>query len=452
MQAPKGKFDQLIYGKEPEQVLPLNKPYGVEMWNGRIYVRDIRNGTVTVLDLRNRQVLVLGKTPADALLTPTDLAIAPDGTKYVADSGRALADVYDANDRRVGTPGHKDLKPVSIAVHDNLLYVCDFAGQRVEVMDRATGQVLRTIGEPGSEPGQFIRPLGVAVDAQGFVYVMDVMKCQLQKFDPKGELVNNWGTISASADGLVRPKHIDIDRDGTLYVVDAAFQNVQLFDQRVQVLTFFGTAGGHPRAMYLPAGVCVQEGDLDLFANQVHPAFQAERLVLVTNQFGSNKVAVYAMGHLKPGKTVQDVSASKGMVPSGVSDGKSRPPTTIPSAPCRTTRRRPPVPRPRRIRRLPSRRAPHAARGRLQLDDVPESAAAGTSGAPRSGRAGRSARGVGGARLGGWLLVAGEEVQGPELLLRRRARPQRAGRHPHQRRLGRGAGQGAGPLQPRPVP
>jgi hypothetical protein len=329
VQPPKGKLDQLIYGKEPEQVLPLTKPYGVEMWNGRVYVCDIRNGTVTVLDLRGKQVLVLGKTPNDALLTPTDIAIAPEGTKYVADSGRGLVAVYDAQDRRVNTLGHKDLKPVSVAVHGNELYVCDFASQRVEVMDRATGQVLRTIGEPGSEPGQFIRPLGVAVDAQGFVYVMDVMKCQLQKFDAKGELVANWGTISANAGGLVRPKHIDIDRDGTLYVVDAAFQNVQLFDQRGQVLTFFGTAGGHPGAMYLPAGVCVHEGDLDLFAGQIHPAFQAERLVLVTNQFGSNKVAVYAMGRLKPGKTVQDVSASKGIVPSGVSDGKAGPVTNI---------------------------------------------------------------------------------------------------------------------------
>jgi hypothetical protein len=330
VQPAKGKLDQLIYGKEPEQVLPLNKPYGVEMWNGRIYVCDIRNGTVTVLDLRNKQVLVLGKTPNDALLTPTDIAIAPDGMKYVADTGRGLVAVYDAQDRRVNTIGHKDLKPVSLAVRGNELYVCDFVGQRVEVFDRGSGQVLRAIGEPGSEAGQFIRPLGIAVDAQGFVYVMDVMKCQLQKFDPKGELVGNWGTISANAGGLVRPKHIDIDRDGTLYVVDAAFQNVQLFDQRGQVLTFFGTAGAHPGSMYLPAGICVHEGDLDLFANQIHPAFQAERLVLVTNQFGGNKVAVYAMGRLKPGKSVQDVSASKGMVPSGVSDGKSAPATNIP--------------------------------------------------------------------------------------------------------------------------
>ena len=94
--------------------------------------------------------------------------------------------------------------------------------------------------------------------------------------------------------------------------------------EKGQVLTFFGTPGTHPGAMYLPAGVCVHEGDLELFKDKIHPAFQAERLVLVTNQFGPNKVTVYAMGHLRPGKTVQDIASSQGLIPAGVDDGKGK--------------------------------------------------------------------------------------------------------------------------------
>jgi DNA-binding beta-propeller fold protein YncE len=314
----------MIYGKEAQQVLPLNKPYGVEMSNGKIYVCDLRNGSVTVLDIKGRRVLVLGKTQADSLQTPTDIAVSPDGVKYVSDTGRGIIAVYGPDDRRINSFGRKDFKPVGVAVHGEDLYVCDFQAARVEVLNRRTGQFLRTIGEPGGEPGQFVRPLGISVDANGFVYVMDVMKCQLQKFDAAGKLVSNFGTITARAGGLVRPKHIDVDRDGTIYAVDAAFQNVQLFDQKGQVLTFFGTPGIHPGAMYLPAGVCVHEGDLELFKDKIHPAFQAERLVLVTNQFGPNKVSVYAMGHLRPGKTVQDIAASQGLIPTGVDDGKGK--------------------------------------------------------------------------------------------------------------------------------
>jgi hypothetical protein len=39
-------------------------------------------------------------------------------------------------------------------------------------------------------------------------------------------------------------------------------------------------------------------------------------LVLVTNQF-SDRVSVYAMGHLKAGHTVAELAASKGYIPQG---------------------------------------------------------------------------------------------------------------------------------------
>ena len=60
-QPAKSKLDELIYGKETQQVLPLNKPYGVEMCNGKIYVCDLRNGSVTMLDLEGHRVLVAGQ-------------------------------------------------------------------------------------------------------------------------------------------------------------------------------------------------------------------------------------------------------------------------------------------------------------------------------------------------------------------------------------------------------
>jgi len=93
-----------------------------------------------------------------------------------------------------------------------------------------------------------------------------------------------------------------------------------MFDQLGHVYTFFGSAGAHPGAMFLPAGICVHEGDMDLFSKYIHPAFEAQRLVVVTNQFGDNKVSVYALGHLKAGKTTADISESKGLVPTGTGD------------------------------------------------------------------------------------------------------------------------------------
>jgi hypothetical protein len=141
-----------------------------------------------------------------------------------------------------------------------------------------------------------------------------------------GRLLQATGRISDTAGSFVRPKHIAIDSEGIVYVVDAAFDNVQMFNEEGHVLMFFGSGGGHPGSMDLPAGICVNEADLDLFRQYVHPAFEPRRLIVVTNQFGRHKVAVYAMGELREGATVQDLSAEVSPIRSGVrEEGETNP-------------------------------------------------------------------------------------------------------------------------------
>ena len=186
------------------------------------------------------------------------------------------------------------------------------------MLDRLTGDRRRAIGEKGDQDGQFVRPLGIDVDRDGNIYVADVIRCRVQKFSAEGKLLGAFGGIGDVLGAFVRPKHLAVDRQGIVYVADAAFANVQMFNEDDRLLMFFGATGEHPGSMYLPAGVCVHEGDLDLFEDYIHPAFDARRLVLVTNQFGPNKVAVYAMGQLREGYTVQDIATSRAAMESGL--------------------------------------------------------------------------------------------------------------------------------------
>src|SRR5690348_11072666 len=57
----KSKLDELVLGKEHQDVLPLSKPYGIKMWNGKIYVCDTHSACVTIFDLRNKRTLIMGK-------------------------------------------------------------------------------------------------------------------------------------------------------------------------------------------------------------------------------------------------------------------------------------------------------------------------------------------------------------------------------------------------------
>jgi hypothetical protein len=320
VEPPMTGLERLAYGEDRE-VLPINKPYGLEMYDGKIYVCDIRNSAVMVLDLRKQQTRVMGASGMGRMSKPSDIAIAPDGTMYVTDVGRNVIFVYDKNERHVNSFGHGGFKPAGIDVFGDELYICDFVSQQVLVMDRNSGEVVRTIGEKGDKDGQFVRPLGVAVDPDGNVHVTDVIRCRVQTFSPSGRLISAYGTIGDNIGNFVRPKQIAVDNQGISYVVDAAFANVQLFDKDDKLLMFFGAAGDHPGSMDLPAGISVHEGDVDLFSEYIHPAFKAERLVLVTNQFGPQKVGVYALGQLRAGKTARDVATSRASVKSGLLEG-----------------------------------------------------------------------------------------------------------------------------------
>ena len=331
----KGGFEQMLYGAEQEQVLAVQKPYGVRMWNGRIYVTEIRSLGVTVLDLVKQQTRVMGATGRGQVKKATDIAIAPDGTKYVVDQGDASIKVFSPDERFVTTYTLDKTRPAGACVFGPYLYVTDFENSRVLIMDRNYGKVLKTFGERGGLDGQFIGPLAIAADKQGCVYVSDPIRARVQKFGPDGTFILGFGSAGNRPGNFVRPKHIGIAGDGYIHVVDAAFNNVQVFDPQGKFVGVYGARGTHPGAMDLPAGLEVVEGNLELFEKFVHPAFQANRLVIVANQFGPQKLGIYAMGGLKEGKTVADLGpqADVSGVKVAAATQPAVTPATLPSSP-----------------------------------------------------------------------------------------------------------------------
>jgi sugar lactone lactonase YvrE len=312
-------LEQVVFGKDAEKAADVNKPYGVAMHAGKVYVCDMRAGSLVVLDLAKKQTRLVGTGGANRLQHPVAVAVADDGTIFVADNQRDAILVFDASERYTTTYGIPKFKPVSLAVHGDRLYCCDMASQSVQIFNAKTGDHIGSFGSVGDEDGQFRLPLGVACD----VWVVDMMRCRVQKFSPEGKFIFGMGTLGDSAGTFARPKHIAVDTDGIVYVVDASFQNVQMFDNKGQVLMAFGAAGDFPGSMNLPAGICVTNDSVDLFKDEIHPGFTGKRLVVVTNQFGPNKVSVYAMGGRREGYTVQALATSAVKVNAGTATGKN---------------------------------------------------------------------------------------------------------------------------------
>ncbi len=294
-------FNRFVVGEL--QDLRLDKPYGVAMHDGKIYVCDT-NATVLVFDLKKKSFGPLeGATGPGKLIQPLNISIEPDGTKYVADPVRGQVVVFDVNDaylRAYGTAGA--WKPVDAVPLEGRLYVADPANGLIKIFDKQSGEMVKSIGDKGEPNERLDRPTNLAFDSEGYLYVTDAGRFQVVKFDRDGHFKAAFGKPGDNLGHFARPKGIALDREGKLYAVDASFNNVQIFNKNGRLLLFFGEGGDKPGDFLLPAKVTLDYDNLAYFQKYVQPGFDVEYLIFVTSQFGGRFVNVLAYGQEK-GKT-----------------------------------------------------------------------------------------------------------------------------------------------------
>jgi putative cell wall-binding protein len=163
------------------------------------------------------------------------VAVAPDGTVYVADQGNHRIQVFSPTgvfQDKWGSSGSADGQfsyPWGVAVAaDGTVYVADTDNHRIQVFS-PTGVFGGKWGSSGSGDGQFSYPRGVAVAAEGTVYVADTFNHRIQVFSPTGVFQGGWGS-SGSADGqFSSPVGVGAAPFGLVYVADQGNHRIQKF-------------------------------------------------------------------------------------------------------------------------------------------------------------------------------------------------------------------------------
>jgi uncharacterized protein (TIGR03663 family) len=203
------------YGLAPEPVEPKVDPYA--------------SGTISLE--ADKVISLVGDK---GLSYPRDIAIAPDGSMYVADAG---------NHRIV----HLDSE-------GNFLNAW---GSYANVLE-------------GSAPqGMFNEPWGVAVSQDGYVYVADTWNHRIQKFTSDGEFVTMWDTFGSAdtPDSFWGPRGVAVDSMGRVYVTDTGKQRVVIFDENGKYVTQFGGLGFEAGQFDEPVGVEVNAAGLVFIAD-----------------------------------------------------------------------------------------------------------------------------------------------------------------------------------------
>lgn len=301
-------FDELLLGDDPAvQAQAIVKPYGVAARDGVVYVCDTKGYNLSRLDFKNHTFTRLGMRGVERLRKPLNVVIDDLGYKFVVDSYRKQVVVFGPDDAYVtGLDVPEPCHPVDVAVHGNELYVLDNDDDpQIVVMERTSGEVLRTIGSGGSEPGQFTKPSSLCVDRDGFIYVSDSFNYRIQKLTNEGEPVWQRGSPGRRLGQFGRPRGIRVGPDGIVYLVEGAMQLVQMFDSDGNVLMRFGGPGNVPGGMVLPSTLAIDETSIPYFEQYIHPDFDVAYLLFVANQYGSHLINVYAFGSFPEGYRFQ---------------------------------------------------------------------------------------------------------------------------------------------------
>ena len=194
--------------------------------SGNVFVADTGNGRIEKFAPNGTFVTSIGQFEA-----PNGIAIDRAGNIYVAEIGskhRVQKLGPDGTFVAEWAPGLYGPRRIAIGP-DNSIYVVDSGRNRI-VKFSSDGQVLATWGSEGSGDGQFSGFSSVAVDpTTNKVYVADSLNKRIQIFDSDGKFLTKWPIPEWGRSYGFEDLAID-SKAGRLYASSANMNSVLIFD------------------------------------------------------------------------------------------------------------------------------------------------------------------------------------------------------------------------------
>ena len=176
--------------------------------NGDIYVADTWNSRVQVFNSNLVYVATLGETGVAGsdnvhFNSPWDVAVDSAGNIYVGDNNNHRVQLFDNSRTYLRTIGVTSecsyyrsyfCSPTGITIDKaGRIYVVDRWGSRVQVLDSNYTYLTTIAPSEGSRSGRLRGAEGLAVDAEGNLYVAEYDNHRVQKFTPGVPEWRPWG-------------------------------------------------------------------------------------------------------------------------------------------------------------------------------------------------------------------------------------------------------------------
>jgi uncharacterized protein (TIGR03663 family) len=150
-----------------------------------------------------------------------------------------------------GTASGQFQSPHGVAVApDGSLYIADTGNHRIQHMS-SEGEILNTWGsltttvDQAPPEGTFNEPWGITVGPDGSVYVADTWNHRIQKFSPDGSYITSWGEFGLPDvdNAFYGPRDVVADPTGRVYVSDTGNKRISVHNDDGEFIFQIGSGG-----------------------------------------------------------------------------------------------------------------------------------------------------------------------------------------------------------------
>jgi len=168
-----------------------------------------------------------------------DLAFDREGNLYIADYRNNRVGKFGLQGKLVKIFDHVR-SPHGIFVDSyNHFYTVNYMGHTVQKYD-PKGHKVAEWGKKGRAPGLFWGTVSIVVDRAGAIFVADYHNHRIQKFDPNGQFLQTWGEKGEGPGQFDEPHGIAVDQAGNIYVADRNNGRIQVFTGDGALISILG--------------------------------------------------------------------------------------------------------------------------------------------------------------------------------------------------------------------
>jgi hypothetical protein len=241
----------------------FSSPYGIALLDSKILVSDVEQSKIFSLEKDGKQYGYFGSTTESKgrFVKPTSVAVS-DNEVFVLDSALKSIQAFDVKEVKSKDKDGKEfttiattllrvfsnaemekagfVNPVSITYFNKALYIVDEKTSKISEFT-VDGKFVRSFGKYGSDKGEFIFPNDLVLFGK-YMFVTDTGNSRIQILDMDGNFVRSIGTFGNNDGQFLSIKGITV-QENRIFVMDSGNARIQMFDFDGNFISKFGKKG-----------------------------------------------------------------------------------------------------------------------------------------------------------------------------------------------------------------